>query len=154
MTGGRASLDGYENLMPQATADYLAYVGSERTTVSGFASDAALDADARADLLRRRAPALAAANVRFVTSGAPIDVPALRQVQADALELPAWASVDQTLYVYELQGWAPRAWIARNWRVIEEEAEPQAVLDAIASRPDVVLVDRDPGHPCDRSLRA
>ena len=147
MTGGRASLDGYENLMPQATADYLAYVGSERTTVSGFASDAALDADARADLLRRRAPALAAANVRFVTSGVPIDVPALRQVQADALELPAWASVDQTLYVYELQGWAPRAWIARNWRVIEAEAEPQSVLDAIASRPDVVLVDRDPGIP-------
>ena len=148
MTGERASLDGYENLMPRATADYLAYVGSERTTVPGFASDAALDAEARAALVRRRAPALAAANVRFVTSGVPLEAPALNEVQADALDLPAWASVDQPLYVYELQDWAPRARIARDWRIIESEAEPQAVLDAIADRPDLALVDRDPGiHP-------
>ena len=145
MTGRRASLDGYENLMPRATADYLAYVGSERTTVPGFASDSALDAVARADLLRRRMPALAAANVRFVTSGVPIQAPALRQVQAHALTLPAWASVDQTLYVYEVQDWAPRAWIARDWRVTAPEANPQAVLDAIASQSGPVLVDRDPG---------
>lgn len=145
MTGGRASIDGYENLMPRATADYLAYVGSERSTVAGFASDSTLDADARTELLRRRVPALAAANVRFVTSGVPIAVPTLRQVQAEDLALPEWASVDQTLYVYEVQDWAPRAWIARDWRIIDAEAELPEALEAIAGRTDRVLVDRDPG---------
>ena len=137
--------------MPRATADYLAYVGSERTTVPGFASDAALNAETRTELLRRRAPALAAANVRFVTSGVPIEIPALRRVQAEALELPDWASVEQTLYVYEVRDWAPRAWIARDWRVIEAEAEPRAILDAIASQPDLVLVDSDPGIPATKA---
>jgi len=145
MTGGRASFDGYENLMPRATAEYLAYVGSERTTVPGFASDAALNAGARAELLRHRAPALAVANVRFVTSGVPIDAPALRQVRAEQIELPTWASVQQPLYLYELKDWAPRAWIARNWRIVEADSEPSEILDAIASRPAVPLVDRDPG---------
>lgn len=145
MTGGRASIDGYENLMSRTAADYLAYVGSERTTISGFASDAALDADARADLLRRRAPALAAANVRFVTSGVPIQAPALRQVQANELELPEWAPVDQTVYVYELRDWAPRAWIARQWEVRSTEDGSTAALQSIASRPGLAIVDRDPG---------
>ncbi|MYD94394.1 MAG: YfhO family protein [Chloroflexi bacterium] len=145
LTGGRASIDGYENLMPRATAEYLAYVGSERTTVPGFASDASLDAAARAELLRLRAPALAAANVRFVTSGVPIDTPTLRQVQAEELELPPWAAVDQTLYVYEVQAWAPRAWIARDWRVVEAEDDTSELLEAIARHPRVPLVDRDPG---------
>lgn len=145
LTGGRASIDGYENLMPRATAEFLAYVGSERATVSGFASDASLDAEARAEVLRLRAPALAAANVRFVTSGVPIDAPVLRQVQAEELELPSWASVDQKLYVYEVQDWAPRAWIARDWRVVGAGGEASAALDAIARRPHVPLVDRDPG---------
>ena len=145
LAGGRASIDGYENLMPRATAEYLAYVGSERTTVPGFASDASLDAAARAELLRLRAPALAAANVRFVTSGVPIDAPILRQVQAEELELPPWAAVDQTLYVYEVQAWAPRAWIARDWRVVEAEGDTSELLDAIARRPHVPLVERDPG---------
>jgi len=133
--------------MPRATADYLAYVGSERSTVSGFASDSALDADARAELLRRRVPALAAANVRFVTSGVPIAIPTLRQVQAEDLALPAWASVDQTLYIYDVQDWAPRVWIARDWRTIDGDAESSGVLEAIDGRIDRVLVDRDPGIP-------
>ncbi len=145
MTGGRASIDGYENLMPRDTADYLAYVGSERSTVAGFASDAALDADARTELLRRRAPALAAANVRFVTSGVPINVPTLRQVGVEDLALPPWASVSQPLYVYELADWAPRAWIAHDWQIIEPGTPPESTLDAIASRPDVPLVNGDPG---------
>ena len=145
MTGGRASLDGYENLMPRPTAEFLAYVGSERTTLPGFASDADLDAEGRAGLLRRRAPALGAANVRFLTSGVPIDAPMLMEVQAEALELPAWASVDQPLHVYEIRDWAPRAWITRHWLIMDADTDPSEALDAIAERPDRVLVDRDPG---------
>lgn len=145
MAGGRASIDGYENLMPRATAEYLAYVGSERSTVAGFASDAALDADARTEMLRRRAPVLAAANVRFVTSGVPVDVPALRQVRVEDLALPQWASVNQNLYVYEVADWAPRAWIAHDWRIIEPGASTSSTLDTLADRPDLPIVDRDPG---------
>ncbi|MYA58960.1 MAG: YfhO family protein, partial [Chloroflexi bacterium] len=145
MTGGRASIDGYENLMPQTTADYLAFVGSERSTVAGFASDSALDADGRIEVLRRRAPALAAANVRFVTSGVPLDASDLREVRVEDLALPTWASVDQNLYVYELADWAPRAWIARDWQVIQPGAPPSATLDTIAARPGRPLVDSDPG---------
>ena len=145
MTGRRASIDGYENLMPRATAAFLAYAGSERTTIPGFASDAALDAEARAELMRRRAPALGAANVRFLTSGVPIEAPALNEVHIEALELPDWASVEQPLYVYEIRDWAPRAWIARDWQVIGDDVDPSQALEAIADRPNRILVDRDPG---------
>lgn len=166
MTGGRASIDGYENLMPQTTADYLAFVGSERSTVAGFASDAALDAEGRTEMLRRRVPALAAANVRFVTSGVPLDVPTLREVQVEDLALPRWASVNQSLYVYEVADWAPRAWIARDWQIIEPGASTSSTLDALAGRPGPPIVDRDPGirtssaesidvvHPPERSAGA
>ena len=88
------SIDGYENLMSRSAAEYLAYVGSERTTVPGFAVDPALDADDRRVILADRLPALAAANVRYLTSGAPLEIPGLHEVFVGDIELPEWAGVD------------------------------------------------------------
>ena len=36
-------------------------------------------------------------------------------------------------------------WLARDWKIIDADEETIDVLDAIARRPDVAMVDRDPG---------
>ena len=147
LTTQHASIDGYENLMSRAAAEYLAYVGSERSTIAGFASDAGLDAAGRSHLLHERLSVLAAANVRYITSGVELDDSLLLKLQAGPIALPSWSPVDQNLFVYEMRDWAPRAWITRNWQTIDHTMTPAAILDAMASRsdPHIVIVNRDPG---------
>jgi len=142
-----ASIDGYENLMSRPVADYLAYVGSERTTVNGFAVDPGINGDERANIFGRRLPALAVGNVRYVLSGVKLEHPQLVERQSGLIDLPNWSSVQQSLYVYELRGWFPRVWLARDWKTIDVAAASVDVLDAIARRPSVAMVDRDPGLP-------
>ena len=147
LTIQHASIDGYENLMSRAAAEYLAYIGSERSTIDGFASDASLDAVERSNLLHNRLSLLAAANVRYITSGVELEDSLLLNLRSGPIDLPSWSPVEQNLFVYELHNWAPRAWITRNWQTIDHTMTPNAVLDAMASQadPDMVLVNRDPG---------
>ena len=142
LDGGPATIDGYENLMPQSTAAYLAFVGSERATLPGFATDASLDADARLEVLRSRLGALAAANVRYITSGIPLPIDGLRELHAGSIQLPEWAGVEQPLYVYEIADWRPAVWVARQWDAVDDVWLP---LEWVASRPDRALVSSDPG---------
>ena len=142
LDGGPRTIDGYENLMPRSTAQLLAFVGSERAIVPGFASDASLDASARLDILESRLGALAAANVRYITSGAPLPIEGLREVHAGTVPLPDWAGVEQPLYVYEIHNWRPEAWIARRWSVVDD---PESLLEQLAERPDHAFASRDPG---------
>ncbi len=138
------SIDGYENLMSQSVAEYLAYAGSERTTVPGFAVDPALDADARREILADRLPALAAANVRYLTSGVPLDIPGLRQVFVGDIELPEWAGVAQSIHLYELEAWRPRVFVNRDWTVVSRERPIPAQLASLAAS-GTTLIDREPG---------
>ncbi len=140
------SIDGYENLMSRSAAEYLAYVGSERTTVPGFAVDPALDADDRRVILADRLPALAAANVRYLTSGAPLEIPGLREVFVGDIELPEWAGVTQSIHLYELEAWRPRVFVARDWTVVPPERPIPAQLASLAV-PGTTLVDREPRIP-------
>ena len=142
---GLQSIDGYENLMSQRAADYLAYVGSERATVAGFASDPELDQAARHELLAERVPVLAAANVRYVTSGVALDIPGLRPVHEGMVDLPDWAGVEQPIHVYEVEEWRPRAFVARTWRIVGEDEPIEDRLEALAHAPTDVVLDREPG---------
>ena len=142
LDGGPATIDGYENLMPRSTAEFLAFTGSERATLPGFATDASLDADARLAILRSRLGALAAANVRYVTSGVALPIEGLREVHAGPIALPDWAGVEQPLFVYEIEDWRPAAWIARRWSVVDDTP---SLLERLAVRPDYAFVQRDPG---------
>ena len=142
LDGGPTTIDGYENLMPRNTATFLAFVGSERATLAGFATDASLDADARLRVLRSRLGALAAANVRYITSGVPLPIEGLREVHAGPIALPDWAGVEQPLYVYEIEDWRPAVWVARQWDAVDDLWLPLARL---AKRPDRALVSSDPG---------
>lgn len=152
LDGGPRTIDGYENLMPRDTAQFLAFVGSERATVPGFASDASLDAAARLEILEARLGALAATNVRYITSGVPLPIEGLREVHAGTIPLPDWAGVEQPLYIYEIQNWRPEAWIARQWSVV---GDVSSSLERLAERPDHALVSRDPGiEPGQASSRA
>jgi hypothetical protein len=140
-----ASIDGYENLMSRPAADYLAYVGSERSTVAGFAIDSAINGEERSKIFGRRLSALAVGNVRYVLSGVKLEHPQLVERQSGLIDLPRWSPIDQPLHVYELRDWVPRVWLARDWKIIDADEETIDVLDAIARRPDVAMVDRDPG---------
>ena len=131
--------------MPRQTAEYLSYLGSERATVSGFASDPQFDEAARQEILARRVPALAAAGVRYVTSGVPLNVPGLRERLNAEIPLPAWAGVSQPIYLYEVQGWRPRAYVARNWRVADPDLPIDVQLDGLSALSGGVIVDREPG---------
>jgi hypothetical protein len=142
LDGGPTTIDGYENLMPRSTAAYLAFVGSERATLAGFASDASLDADARLAVLQSRLGALAAANVRYITSGAPLPIEGLRELHAGPIALPEWAGVEQPLFVYEIEDWRPAAWVARRWSVVDDVP---SLLERLAARPDHAFVSREPG---------
>ncbi len=142
LDGGPRTIDGYEDLMPRSTAQFLAFVGSESALVPGFASDASLDAAARLDILESRLGALAAANVRYITSGVPLPIEGLREVHAGAIPLPEWAGVEQPLYVYEIHNWRPEAWIARRWSVVDDS---ESLLEQLAERPDHAFTSRDPG---------
>ena len=151
LTRGLRSIDGYENLMPRQTAEYLAYVGSERATVSGFAGDRQFDEAARQEILARRVPALAAAGVRYLTSGVPLDVPGLQERLNAEIPLPAWAGVTQPIYLYEVQGWRPRAYVARSWRVADPELPVDMQLDGLGALSGGVIVDREPRIPASAS---
>jgi hypothetical protein len=133
--------------MSRAAAEYLAYIGSERSTIAGFASDASLDAVERSNLLHERLSLLSTANVRYITSGVELEDSLLLNLQSGPIDLPSWSPIDQNLFVYELHDWAPRAWITRNWQTVDHTLTPTAVLDAMASQadPDMVIVNRDPG---------
>ena len=142
LDGGPRTIEGYENLMPRSTSEFLAYVGSERAIVPGFATDASLDAAARLGILESRLGALAATNVRYITSGVPLPIEGLREVHVGAIPLPEWAGVEQPLYVYEIQDWRPEAWVARQWSVVDDTS---ALLDRLVADPDHAFVSRDPG---------
>ena len=142
---GPGTVDGYENLMPSTTAALLAYGGSERATVEGFATDPLLDAHARLDTLRSRLGVLAAINVRYITSGTALTIDGLREIHADLIELPRWVDVEQPLFVYEIENWRPDLWVARNWEVVDASDDVDVILDQLARQPDVPLVETDPG---------
>ena len=147
LNAGPATIDGYENLMPQTTARFLAYVGSERATVPGFATDTYLDEESRLALLQARVGVLGAVNVRYITSGVPLPIEGLRELNKDLVELPTWAGVEQPLFVYELERWQPSVWVARDWTVVDMSGDLDLLLDQFAAMPERPLVSRDPGIP-------
>ena len=112
----------------------------------GFAVDPALDAGDRRVILADRLPALAAANVRYLTSGAPLEIPGLREVFVGDIELPEWAGVTQSIHLYELEAWRPRVFVARDWTVVPPERPIPAQLASLAV-PGTTLVDREPRIP-------
>ena len=80
-----------------------------------------------------------------ITSGVALPIEGLREVSVDLLELPTWAGVEQPLFVYELEGWQPSAWVARDWAVVDMDEDVGSLLDRLARTPDVALVSSDPG---------
>ena len=140
MALGMDSIDGYENLMSRPTATRLTNIGSERTTVPGFGSDAALDEPARQRELSANLALLRDANVRYVTSGVALNVPGLVERWSGAIPLPDWAGVTQGIYVYEVVDWAPRLGVVRTWTI-----EPDPVVAAGLPVSEAAILDQDPG---------
>ena len=74
--------------------------------------------------------------------GVPLPIDGLRELHAGPIQLPEWAGVEQPLYVYEIAGWRPAVWVARQWEAVDDVWLP---LEWVASRPDRALVSSGPG---------
>ncbi|MDP6509455.1 MAG: hypothetical protein QF573_10575 [Chloroflexota bacterium] len=145
---GLTSIDGYENLMTQRQAEVLAYLGSERSTVRGFAVSATESEESKAATLRDRLPALAAFNVGAVLSGTNLDAALGPPAYTVEVEIPARYEADQTVWIYLVPEPLGDYYLTNNWR-LDDPAEPtDSVLDRLLrSPPGLVTLDADPGLP-------
>ena len=141
---GLRSLDGYENLMSRRQAEVLAYVGSERATVPGFARDDSLSEEAKAELLHSRLPVLGALGVTTVVAGTDLSAALGPAVFSHRVDIPFdWEG--PIVWVYELPDARGEFYLTSNWIWDDLEMPTGQALDRIVTYPDATLLDRDPG---------
>ncbi len=145
---GLTSVDGYENLMTRNQAEVLAYLGSERSTVRGFAVSATGSEESKAATLRDRLPALAAFNVGAVLSGTNLDAALGPPAYEMEVEIPARYEADQTVWIYRVPEPAGDYFLTNTWRLDDPNESTDSVLDRLTqSPPGLVTLDADPGFP-------
>ncbi len=148
MRSGLSSIDGYENLMSRRQAEILSYLGSERTTLSGFASDPISPEEEKARILGDRMPVFAALGVDAVFSGTSVDASLGESRVSIDVEFPEWAGVDQTVWIYGVPATLGRAYLTELWQPDDSTLPTSSILDSLAeSPPGSVFVDGDPGFP-------
>ena len=148
MRSGLTSIDGYENLMSRRQAEILSFIGSERTTRRGFASDPHSQEEEKARILGERLPVLAALGVDAVLSGTSIRDSLGEPADWIDVEFPDWARVDQRVWIYPVPRTAGRAYLTENWRIDPPNLQTSSILESLAaSPPGTVFVDGDPGFP-------
>ena len=141
---GLRSLDGYENLMSQTQAEALAYLGSERTTVAGFAGDDSLSEGAKAQLLLKRLPVLGAFGVSILIAGTDlIDSLGVATFSHRAAIPFDWEG--PLVFVYGLPFVHGDYYVTANWQAEDLTESTAAALDRLAADPRIVLLDGDPG---------
>ena len=152
MRSGLTSIDGYENLMSTRQAEILSYIGSERTTQRGFASDPHSQEEEKAKTLGERLPVLAALGVDAVLSGTSVSDSLGEPAAWIDVEFPDWAGVDQRVWIYPVPQTAGRAYLTENWHIDEPTLPTSSILESLASSPPrTVFVDGDPGLPSQES---
>ena len=145
MRRGIDSIDGYENLMSGRHAELLSYLGSERTTIAGFASDPIMPENVKAELLGDRMRVLAAYGIDRVLSGTSLDAALGASKAAVEVDLPEWAGVDQTVWIYEVPGSLGGAYVTEGWRLDDPSLSAEAFLEGLSSAPlGTVFVDLEP----------
>lgn len=146
MRSGLTSIDGYENLMSRRQAEIISYLGSERSTVQGFATDPRSTEREKASILRERLPVLAAFGVNSVLSGTPIHDSLGEPADSIDVEFPDWSGVDQIVWIYHFPKAAEKAYLTGSWRRDDPDLPTKAILESLASSPPgTVFVDGDPG---------
>ncbi len=148
MRSGLTSIDGYENLMSTRQAEILSFIGSERTTRRGFASDPHSQEEEKARILGERLPVLAALGVDAVLSGTSLRDSLGEPADSIDVEFPDWAGVDQRVWIYPVPRTAGRAYLTEHWRIDQPSLQTSSILESLAaSPPGAVFVDGDPGFP-------
>ena len=146
MRSGLTSIDGYENLMSRRQAEIISYLGSERSTVQGFATDPHSTEREKASILRERLPVLAAFGVNSVLSGTPIHDSLGEPADSIDVEFPDWSGVDQIVWIYHVPKAAETAYLTGYWRRDDPDLPTKAILESLASSPPgTVFLDGDPG---------
>ncbi len=142
------SIDGYENLMTRNQAEVLAYLGSERATVRGFAVSATESEESKAATLRDRLPALAAFNIGAVLSGTNLDAALGPPAYTVEVDIPARYEADQTVWIYRVPEPLGDYYLTNTWRLDDPAESTDSVLDRLLhSPPGLVALDADPGFP-------
>ncbi len=139
--------------MSRAQAEALAYLGSERTTAAGFASDDSLSEEAKAQLLLQRLPVLGAFGVSTLVAGTDlIDSLGVATFSHRAAIPFDWEG--PLVFVYGLPFVRGDYYVTANWRADDPTESTAAALDRLAADPRIVLLDGDPGIPPAPALAA
>ena len=148
MRSGFSSIDGYDNLMSRRQAEIISYLGSERSTVRGFATDPDSSEEEKASILRERLPVLAAFGVKSLLSGTPIHDSLGEPADMIEVEFPDWSGVDQNVWIYHVPQTLGQAYLTGNWRHDDQALPTDSILESLASLPSgTVFVDGNPGFP-------
>ena len=141
---GLRSIDGYENLMSGPQAEVLAYLGSERATVAGYAGDDSLSEEAKAELLLRRLPVLGAFGVSTLVAGTDLSVALGPATFSHRVDIPFdWEG--PVVWVYEMPSDRGDFYLTANWLRDDPAMTTVQALDRIVMNPEATLLDGDPG---------
>ena len=148
MRSGMTSIDGYDNLMSRRQAEIISYLGSERSTIRGFATDPVSTEEEKARILGQRLPVLAAFGVDSVLSGTPIHDSLGEPADSIEVEFPDWSGVDQNVWIYSVPDSLGQAYLTGNWQRDDQVSPTTSIIESLASSPPgTVFVDGDPGFP-------
>lgn len=141
---GLRSIDGYENLMSTRQAEVLSYVGSERTTIPGFALDDSLSEEVKVGMLHKRLSVLAALGVTTVIAGTDLSSALGPATFSHRVDIPFdWEG--PLVWVYKIPGARGDFYLTSDWVWDDLEIPTTEALDRIVENPSTTLVDGNPG---------
>ncbi len=145
LRSGLSTIDGYENLMTRRQAEVLSYLGSERSTLRGYAVSPSESEESKAATLRQHLPVLASLNVGAILSGTNLDAALGPPAHTLEVSIPTEFEATQTVWIYAVPDPLGSSYFATTWQVAGPDSTTDEVLDLLARSPrGAVFLDRDP----------
>jgi len=149
---GIGSIDGYENLMTLRQAEFLSFIGSERTTIRGFASDPISHEHEKAELLSQRLALLSRAGVTHIISGTDIGEYLGQEKASIEVVFPVELGVRQNVWIYEVPNSMPLARFSNDWVFDDGSLGSKEIFQRILDNPDAVYIASIPNFSTDNKM--
>jgi len=149
---GISSIDGYENLMTRRQAEFLSFVGSERTTIRGFASDHISHEHEKAELFSQRLALLSRAGVTHIISGTDIGQYLGEEMNSTEVVFPVEFGVRQNVWIYEVPNSLPLARFANDWIFDDGLLKSKEIFQGVIDNPGVIYTTNSPSFTADKEI--
>ena len=146
LRAGLPTIDGYENLMTRRQAEVLAYLGSERSPVRGYAVSATESEESKSSTLHNRVSVLGSFNVGYILTGTNMDAAFGSPVAAFDVPIPEEFAATQQVWIYQVPDPLGTYYFATTWQVADNSVTTGETLDRVAaSSPGTVFLETDLG---------